>query len=63
MARRGDSGLPWVQMILSFLIPIIGLVFCQAANDRAPEKAPGIRAATLAGFVLYLVVFGIRFFL
>lgn len=63
MARNDGSGLPWGQMILSFLIPLIGLALCRAANDRDPEKAPGIRAATLAGCVLYLAVFGIRFFL
>lgn len=61
--NNGDSKVPWGHMALAFLIPLIGLALCQAANDRAPEYAPYIRAATLAGFVLYLAVFGLRILL
>ena len=61
MGRRGGSGgAPWGQMILAFLIPLIGLVLCQAANDREPESAPYLRMATVAGFALYVVLFGLR---
>lgn len=65
MTRRsgGSGAAPWGHMALAFLIPLVGLALCQAANDRAPEKAPYIRAATLVGFVLYLVILGIRFLL
>jgi len=58
-----NGGTPWKQMILSFLIPLVGLAFCQAANDRAPEQAPYIRAATLAGFALYAAVLAVRLLL
>ncbi|MCI8422437.1 MAG: hypothetical protein HFF50_02730 [Lawsonibacter sp.] len=59
---NGGSGTsPWGRVALAFLIPLIGLALCEAANDRDPENAPYIRAATLAGFVLYLAAFGIRF--
>ncbi len=65
MARHSgssDAGVSWWKLVLSFLIPLVGLAFCQSANDRESEQAPYFRAATLAGFVLYLVVFGICFF-
>ena len=65
MSRRGSSntGLPWGHMALAFLIPLLGLVLLQMAGDRAPEEAPYLSAATLAGFVVYAVVLGLRFFL
>ena len=64
MGRRGGSnGAPWGQMILAFLSPLIGLALCQAANNRESENAPYLRIATLVGFALYLVLFGLYFLL
>lgn len=52
----GNNNTPSLGLnIISFLIPILGLIFFQTYVGSAPAKAAAIRKFTIAGFVVWVI--------